>query len=347
MVSKKKITVGVLFGGKSAEHEVSLQSAKNIIEGIDQKKYDVVLIGIDKNGTWLPAGTSKNLLTNGIDPKLLKLNKQNGSKQSSSLTVLTNHSNNIDVVFPVLHGPCGEDGTVQGFLTLANIPFVGAGVLGSAVGMDKDVMKRLLTEANIPIGKYMVIKKHAPVTYTHIVRKLGSPFFLKPANMGSSVGVSKVATQSEFKKALQEAFMHDKKVIAEKYIKGREIECAVLGNEKPVASVPGEIIVHDSFYSYTTKYIDENGATLAIPAQLSKKQIKQVQKMAIDVFQTLECRGLGRVDFFLQDDGKFLVNEINTMPGFTSMSMYPKLWEASGISYTKLIDTLIRLALEE
>lgn len=310
-MAKKKIRVGILFGGKSAEHEVSLRSAHNVADAINKNKYDVTPIFIDKNGKW--------------DQRTIK---------------------NVDVVFPILHGPFGEDGTVQGLLKLANIPFVGASVLGSAVGMDKDVMKRLLRDAGIPMGKFLVAKINDVPTYKNIVKTLGLPFFIKPANMGSSVGISKVKNEKDFKKAVIDAFKYDLKIIFEEYIKGREIECSVLGNDEPVASVPGEVIASHDFYSYEAKYIDENGATLIIPAKLPVKTTKKVQELAVKTFKALACEGLGRVDMFLKSNGKVIVNEINTIPGFTSISMYPKLWEASGISYTKLIDKLIQLAIE-
>ena len=308
----RKINVAILYGGKSAEHEVSLRSAKNVIAAIDKNKYHPILVKIKKSGPWYL-------------PK--KLGK-------------------VDVVFPILHGPFGEDGTVQGALKLAGLPFVGCGVLGSAVGMDKDVMKRLLRDAGLPIGKFLVLKDFEKPNYKKIVTELGLPFFLKPANMGSSVGVHKVKNETEFKKALADAFLYDRKVILEEFIDGREIECAVLGNDEPKASLPGEIIVNAEFYSYSAKYLDKNGATLAIPAELSSDLIKKIQTLAIKTFTTLEAEGLSRVDFFLSKDGDVLVNEINTMPGFTSISMYPKLWEASGIGYTELIDRLIQLAIE-
>ena len=252
----------------------------------------------------------------------------------------------IDVVFPVLHGPFGEDGTVQGLLRLADVPFVGAGVLGSAVGMDKDVMKRLLRDAGIPVGKFITLRAGDKLSFKDAKKKLGSPLFVKPANLGSSVGVSKVRTETEFKKAVKEAFQFDTKVIVEEFIEGREIECSVLGNDDPIASVPGEIILHDDFYSYDAKYIDENGASLEIPAKLDAKTRKLVQETAVRTFKALECEGMGRVDSFVTKDGRVVVNEINTIPGFTSISMYPKLWEASGISYSKLVDKLIQLAIE-
>jgi D-alanine-D-alanine ligase len=252
----------------------------------------------------------------------------------------------VDVIFPILHGPFGEDGTLQGLLKLANIPFVGASVLGSAVGMDKDVMKRLLREAGILIGKFSTIKADNIPTYEKVIKNLGQPFFIKPANMGSSIGVSKVKEKKDYQKAIQEAFNYDGKIILEENIVGREIECAVLGNDDPAASIPGEIIPSHDFYSYEAKYLDENGARLEIPAKLSNQLVKKIQLLAIKTFEVLSCEGMSRVDCFLRENGDILVNEINTIPGFTSISMYPKMWEASGISYPDLIDKLIQLAFE-
>jgi D-alanine-D-alanine ligase len=252
----------------------------------------------------------------------------------------------IDVVFPVLHGPFGEDGTVQGLLKLANLPFVGAGVLGSAVGMDKDVMKRLLRDAEIPVGKFLVFQRGDTLSYGKIKKQLGLPLFVKPANLGSSVGISKVSKKREFRAAIDEAFRYDNKVIIEEYIDGREIECSVLGNDEPAASLPGEIVVRHDFYSYDAKYIDDQGARLEIPAKLSRSVIRKIRKIAVRAYKALCCEGMARVDFFVQANGRVLVNEINTIPGFTKISMYPKMWEASGLSYPRLIDRLIRLALE-
>ena len=352
MNKKRKINVAILFGGKSAEHEVSLQSAKNVFDAIDKEKYNPILIGIDKNGRWLSSDSSHFLLNVG-NPKLIKLNKSGDSvaliPQSEgkiiNLSSLKNEKN-IDVVFPILHGPFGEDGTIQGLLKLADVPFVGAGVLGSAVGMDKDVMKRLLRDAKMPIAKFLVFIDGDKINYKEVVLKLGLPLFIKPVNLGSSVGVSKVKNEKDFKKAVSEAFCYDRKIIIEENVEGREIECAVLGNDNPMASVPGEVKVNKDFYSYEAKYIDENGAVIEIPAKLSESAKKKIQELAVKTFQVLSCEGLGRVDFFLKKDGRILVNEINTIPGFTSISMYPKLWEASGISYSDLIDKLIQLAIE-
>lgn len=306
----KKIKIGVLFGGKSAEHEVSLQSAKNVISGLDKNKYEIKSIKINRDGKF--------------NPSVLK---------------------GLDVVFPVMHGPFGEDGSMQGLLKLMNVPFVGPSVLGSAVGIDKDVTKRILRDAGIPIGKFITIRKVSEINFQKARKELGLPLFIKPANMGSSVGVSKVRNENEFKKALVEAFKYDIKVIIEENIAGREIECALLGNDVPMASIPGEIIANQDFYSYNAKYID-TGSVAEIPAKIDKKTEKKIQELAIETFQVLNCEGLSRVDFFLKKNGEVLVNEINTIPGFTNISMYPKLWEASGIPVSKLLDRLVDLAFE-
>ena len=348
-----KVRVGILFGGKSAEHEVSLQSAKNVIDALDQNKYEVVLIGIDKQGTWLLNDTSRFLL-NSQNPKLIKLNQSNDAvtlvpQGGGSLTHIASKQADaaLDVVFPILHGPFGEDGTVQGLLKLAGVPFVGSGILGSAVGMDKEMMKRLLREADLPVGPFLVFRAHhANLNFADVTGKLGLPLFVKPANLGSSVGVNKVTNEDDFRHAVAEAFAYDRKILVEAFIEGREIECSVLGNDDPIASVPGEVIASHEFYSYEAKYIDENGATLEIPAKVSEATSRTIQDLAVKVFTTLGCEGLARVDFFLQPDGEVIVNEINTMPGFTSISMYPRLWEASGIPYADLIDRLIQLAME-
>ena len=351
---KKKLRVAILFGGKSAEHEISLISARNIVEAMDKDKYDVVSIGIDKQGRWF--FDERGLL---LDPR--ERSHVISGRNSNPMAVLPGTTptpmirtapgralGKVDVAFPVVHGPFGEDGTVQGLLKLANVPFVGAGVLGSAVGMDKDVMKRLLRDAGIPVAKFLVFDRSAirKISFAGVKRALRSPFFVKPANLGSSVGISKVRTNKELRSALKEAFLYDNKIVIEENIPGREIECSVLGNDNPIASLPGEIITHHEFYSYDAKYLDEKGAQLVIPAGVSKTIVKEVREMAVAAFKTLACEGMARVDFFLRDNRELFVNEINTIPGFTKISMYPKLWEASGIPYSKLIDRLIQLALE-
>jgi D-alanine-D-alanine ligase len=284
---------------------------------------------------------------------LIALNKANDavtlvpSEEGKQLVSLTHQSSpgRIDVVFPVLHGPFGEDGTVQGLLKLADVPFVGASVLGSAVGMDKDVMKRLLRDASVPIPKFLVYDRQ-PIDFTEVKRYLGLPLFIKPANLGSSVGIHKINDEKTFAAAVADAFLYDKKVIFEEFIQGREIECSVLGNDNPIASVPGEIVPQHEFYSYEAKYIDEQGAELIVPAKLPKDIVKRVQELAVRSFKVLCCEGMARVDFFLKNNTDVIVNEINTIPGFTRISMYPRLWQESGISYTELIDRLIELAID-
>ena len=351
---KRKLRVALLFGGKSAEHEISLISARNIFQAMDKKKYDVLAVAIDKQGRWFIDEGARLLR----DPKISKVAfdsvKQGGAVlPGETPTPLVRRSSKggigaIDVAFPVVHGPFGEDGTLQGLLKLAGVPFVGAGVLGSAVGMDKDVMKRLLRDARIPIAEFLVFARQDQnvVRFGKVAKALGVPFFVKPANLGSSVGISKVSRKSEFAGAIKSAFGYDNKIIIEEGIRGREIECAVLGNENPIASLPGEIVVQHDFYSYDAKYLDDQGARLEIPARLPKAIVRRIQQTAVQAYRALCCEGMARVDFFLRSNGQVLVNEINTIPGFTKISMYPKMWQASGLSYPRLIDRLIALALE-
>ncbi len=314
----KKIRVGLLFGGRSVEHEISLISAKKVAQALDKKKYDISFIKIDKQG----ACFAKTAIYKSIQ--------------------------SVDVIFPILHGTFGEDGTVQGLLKLANIPFVGSSVLGSAVCMDKDIMKRILREAGIPISDFMVVHdfEKDKITFGDIQNKLGAPFFIKPANSGSSVGIHKVKDKNQFEKALNDAFHYDRKVLIEETIQGREIECSVLGNEAPIASAPGEIIPKHEFYSYEAKYLDEKGALLKVPADLPEDTVKKIQELSLRSYKALCCEGMARVDFFLRGEDELFVNELNTIPGFTKISMYPKMWEVSGISYSHLIDKLIQLALD-
>lgn len=351
-----KLRIAIVFGGRSAEHEVSLQSARNVIESLDRNKYEPVLISIDKEGRWFLNEQAIQLMDAG-DPKRIRLSDggqevvltPNG--RASSLLDLKSREDmgKIDVVFPVLHGPYGEDGTIQGLAKLADLPCVGAGILGSAVGMDKDVMKRLLRDAGLPIGRFVTLTPTNRDSYPYhkVAGQLGQVLFVKPANLGSSVGISKVRNENEYNAALDLAFDYDLKVVVEEEIRGREIECAILGNENPRASIPGEIVPHTDFYSYEAKYIDDKGAGLDIPAKLPPHLVKQVQEIAIATFSALECLGLARVDVFLTPDERIIVNEINTIPGFTRISMYPKLWELSGVSYTELVDTLIQLAVDD
>lgn len=351
-----KLKIAIIFGGRSAEHEVSLQSAKNVIESLNKDKYEPILIGIDKDGRWFLNESSIKIL-NADNPKLIQLA---GSENEVALTPtgkssqLVNLSKNtsisgIDVIFPVLHGPYGEDGTIQGLSKLANIPCVGPGILGSAVGMDKDVMKRLLRDAGIPIARFVTLTKNTLGQYSYDrIRTLISPVvFIKPANLGSSVGISKARDELSYNSAISEAFKFDLKVIVEEEIRGREIECAILGNEDPKASALGEIIPQEDFYSYSAKYINEKGALLEIPARIPQHIEARMKDLAVEAFRVLECKGMSRVDMFLAPDEKIYINELNTIPGFTKISMYPKLWEYSGISYSDLIDRLISLAIED
>jgi D-alanine-D-alanine ligase len=314
-----KIRVGVIRGGRSGEHEVSLRSAESILNAIDKNKYDVVPITISHEGRWEP-------FTISPDP---------GAKPP------------VDVVFPIVHGTYGEDGTIQGLFELANLPYVGAGVLGSSVGMDKDVMKRLLRDAGLPIVEYWnVNRSHLHAFLEQHINQLPYPVFVKPANLGSSVGITKAHAAEELPAALATAAEFDQKIVVERGVDAREIELSVLGNHAPIASIAGEIIPSREFYDYNAKYVDDD-SRLLIPAPLGEAHTRQAQELAIAAFQTLECTGMARVDLFLErPTGKFYVNEINTLPGFTAISMYPKLWAASGIAYPELIDRLITLAIE-
>lgn len=349
----QRLRVLILFGGQSAEHEVSILSARNVYQALDPAKYQVTLVGIDRDGRWYHSRDAELLLSLN-SPTMLNMKAMGDQvtltqSEESRQLVSTKNTNGaigaVDVVFPVLHGPNGEDGTVQGLLKLLGLPFVGPGVLGSAVGMDKEVMKRLLRDAQIPIAKFITVRRGQKVAADQIFANLGAPVFVKPANMGSSVGVTKVKQPEDLLAALEEAFRYDHKVLIEEAIVGREIECSVLGNEDPQASLPGELINHTDFYSYDAKYLDPQAATTKIPADLSPDLVRKCQELAVRTFKVLECEGLSRVDFFLKPSGEFLVNEINTIPGFTKISMYPKMWEASGLSYSALIDKLIELAL--
>lgn len=352
----KKLKVAILFGGRSAEHEVSLQSAANIIEALDTTRYDPVLIGIDKGGRWFLNKDSIHIL-NSADPRNIQLAENKDeialtpTGTGSMLIHLTDKTSmgHVDVIFPVLHGPYGEDGTIQGLAKLADIPCVGAGITGSAVGMDKDIMKRLLRDHNIPVCKFITLRKddRYNMNYGALATELGPVLFVKPANLGSSVGISRVTNDSTFQKAIELAFSFDSKLIIEEEVRGREIECAILGNDDPDASVPGEIILKSGFYSYEAKYLDAHGAELVIPANLPENLVKKIQQIAIATFKALECKGMARVDCFLTTGENILVNEINTIPGFTRISMYPKLWEYSGIPYSNLIDKLIQLAIQD
>jgi D-alanine-D-alanine ligase len=351
----KRIRVGVIFGGRSGEHEVSLASAASVIRALDPKKYDAVPIGIGKDGRWFVGTPAQKML-----PEVLREGQRvmlNADPNVAALMPLepgaaTSGTQRVDVIFPVLHGTYGEDGTVQGLLDLAGLPYVGSGVIGSAVGMDKDMQKRLFQQAKLPVGEFLAVlrsewEKGREGVLKLVAKKFRFPVFVKPATLGSSVGMTKVHNRAELPAALDLAAEFAQKIIVERNIRGREIEVAVLGNDEPQAATPGEIIPHREYYDYTAKYLEE-GTRLEIPAKLSKAQVRKFQEYAVRAFRCLECRGMARVDFFLErPSGRIFLNEINTIPGFTSISMYPKMWEASGVPYPELIDRLIQLALEE
>ncbi len=351
MFQMKKISLALIFAGKSSEHEVSIISAQNIARALDKQKYDVTYVAIDRFGRWLLVNESELLSMKAVsfsEKETIKRQIIPFSDKKCFYLKSAQEANKIDVVFPVLHGAFGEDGTIQGLFRMFNVPFVGPGVLSSAVCMDKDFAKRLLRDAGILVSDFLTFKAHekSEINFTKISKKLGLPFFVKPANAGSSIGISKVKNADDFEKAIEYAFLYDNKIIVEKNIQGREIECAVLGNEKPVVSVLGEIKPTHDFYSYEAKYLDENGAELIIPAIVSESLAKEIQKIVIKAYLALGCEGMARVDFFVTEKNEIFVNEINTIPGFTSISMYPKLFEYSGVSYCKLIDELIKLALK-
>jgi D-alanine-D-alanine ligase len=384
----KKIRVGILFGGRSGEHEISLLSAASVFKAIDKNKYEVVPIGITKEGRWVTAADAERLLhgkfeegkhlragdpeaTPGaavlakgeavvVPPEPHRHGAMTPFETDASSHALTRRAADraidVDVIFPVLHGTFGEDGTIQGLLELADLAYVGAGVLGSAAGMDKDIMKALFRAAALPIVKHVTLLRSEWAANPKIIQKLVEsklkyPVFVKPANLGSSVGISKAHDRKELGPAIEEAAKFDRKIVIEQGVggrkqKAREIECSVLGNDKPEASLPGEIVPSTEFYDYNAKYLDE-GSQLIIPAKLSKSETKEVQRLAIGAFKAVDCSGLARVDFLMEPKSrKIYLNEINTMPGFTAISMYPKLWAASGVSYSDLIGRLIQLGLE-
>jgi D-alanine-D-alanine ligase len=384
----KKIRVGILFGGRSGEHEVSLLSAASVFNAIDKEKYEVVPIGITKEGRWVTAADAERLLHGKVeDHKHLRAGdpeatpgaavlakgesvvvppepQRHGSitpfetdKSSLALTRrAADRAIDVDVIFPVLHGTFGEDGTIQGLLELADMPYVGAGVLGSAAGMDKDIMKALFRAAGLPIVKHVTFLRseweaNRKKVEKFVESKLKYPVFVKPANLGSSVGISKAHNRKQLGPAIEDAAKFDRKIVIEQGVggrkqKAREIECSVLGNDQPQASLPGEIVPSTEFYDYNAKYLDE-GSQLIIPAKLSKAETKEVQRLAIGAFKAVDCAGLARVDFLMEPKmRKIYLNEINTMPGFTAISMYPKLWAASGVSYSDLIERLIQFGLE-
>lgn len=364
----KKLRVGVIFGGRSGEHEVSVRSARSVIDAMDADRYDVVPIAITKEGKWLSPADATRLLPE--ETKKLLTDEVVSEKRQPSALIGDPSSNGLvqrdanrertpvqplDVIFPVLHGTYGEDGTIQGWLEMVGIPYVGCGVLASSCGMDKVTMKALFREADLPICKHTWFLRKAwerdrQTILRRVARQIGFPCFVKPANLGSSVGVSKAVNKSSLEQAIELAARYDRKVIVEEGLDAREIECAVMGNESPEASLPGEYVVHDkaaTFLDYTEKYTDTGHVEFVVPAPLTKALTARIQRLAVRAFQAIDGAGLARVDFFLRrDTNELLINELNTMPGLTDVSGYPKMWAASGISFPQVIDRLIQLALE-
>lgn len=363
----KKLRVGVIFGGRSGEHEVSIRSARAIIESIDRKKFDVVPIAITKEGKWLPPADSAQLLPAAVQPLLNSSATSTtgdiallGDPSHKGLISLKGNSQplvaeKLDVVFPALHGTYGEDGTLQGLLEMADVPYVGCGVLASSCGMDKVTMKSLFVQAGLPICKHIWFirsqwRRDPAKIIRNVIRQISFPCFVKPANLGSSVGVSRATDKASLTKAIDLAAEYDRKIIVEEEVVAREIECAVLGNDEPRASLPGEYVVYDEaarFLDYTEKYTSTGNVSFVVPAPLSKAMTTRIQKMAISAFQSVDGAGLARVDFFLPRDGSdLIINELNTMPGLTEVSGYPKMWQASGLPFAQLLETLIELAFE-
>ncbi len=336
--------LAIIFGGKSTEHEISILSAKSILKHLDRSNYELFVIKIETSGHWkllneheidIPnAGQLVTLVPGDPNAKLISL------ADGSLITTL-------DVAFPVLHGLFGEDGTIQGLFKMVDLAFVGCDVLAASSCMDKDITKRLLRDAGINIAPYMIATNQYIPDYNDVENDLGSPVFIKPANLGSSVGVFKVSGKQEYDLKIKEALKYDHKVLIEQSIYGKEVECSVLGNDEPKASLPGEIITNTDFYDFESKYVDSNASSTQIPASITEEQIDAVRKIAVKAYQAMTCQGLARVDFFVTKEGEILINEINTLPGFTSISMYPKMWEASGIGYAELLNLLIELAISK
>ena len=362
LMSITKMRIGILFGGRSGEHEVSLRSARSVLQAIDREKYSVSLIGITKNGRWIggenPLAALEDgdeaiercpdtiLLIDPVDNSLIQI-----SRNRNDETIYINKTEDLDVIFPVLHGSFGEDGAVQGLFELADIPYVGSGLVGSSVGMDKGVFKSVMCSAGLPVLPSMTVNRSeyrsdTAIMVDRIIRKLTLPVFIKPANLGSSVGITKASNIGELKSGLDEASKWDRRIVIEEGVDAREIEVSVLGNDDPQVSIAGEVVPQRDFYDYDAKYVSDD-SELLIPAPISPDQLVRIQEMAIAAYKAVDCSGMARVDFLLdKSSGKVWINELNTIPGFTNISMYPKLWQASGIEYPELIDKLIELALE-
>ena len=360
----KKLKVGVIFGGRSGEHEVSLHSANSIMRALNPDKYEIIPVGISRKGNWMlgvkPEAMLENQAANGKSCLLYSGNHEkkiqpDTTSSGKGLILVDNPKSenkiNLDLLFPIVHGTLGEDGTMQGLLEQADMPYVGCGVMASAVGMDKTIAKKLFRDAGLNVAPFMQVlrstwKKNPQSIITQIEEKFTYPCFVKPVNSGSSVGISKATDKTSLTQAINEAGRFDRKILIEAFVEGRELEVSVLGNDEPIASLPGEVVPCNEFYDYKAKYVDDR-SELKIPADLTEQQIEAIRNQAITAYKALDCAGMARVDFFLEKEtNKLVINEINTIPGFTRISMYPKLWEATGISYPELCDRLIKLALE-
>lgn len=349
-MSKKNIIL--VFGGRSSEHEVSINSAKNIFAAMDIQLWNPLLIGISKQGTWYQFSKDEfSKLSSIEDQNSLEKNRVVLFNHSLKTYLMSFHDNQktvIDCAFPIVHGTNGEDGTLQGFFKTLQLPFVGCGVLGSALCMDKEYMKLVMTQSGISNSKFKVIHRSNILKHSDLIKELGSPFFIKPANAGSSVGVHKIKNESDYLNFIEDSLLYDHKVIAEEFIDGREIECSVKGSQNHAeAATPGELVVKHEFYSYEAKYLDDNGAEIIIPANLSTEQTESIRNLAVKTYQALCCDGMARVDFFMKKDGSLIVNEVNTLPGFTKISMYPMMWKARGLDYSELITDLIQQAFKK
>lgn len=350
MSIKKKVVL--IFGGRSSEHEVSFNSAKNISKALDRERFELILVGISKQGTWFKFSEEQFSKSSSLNDGELNKNQCvtliSYLGQPLLMETESHQRTAVDCVFPIIHGTNGEDGTLQGLFKIMNVPFVGCDVLSSALCMDKEYMKIVLTAAGLPNSKYIVLRKMENHSYQNIKTQLGSPFFIKPANAGSSVGVHKIKSEQDFNEKIKDAFLYDHKIIAEEFVQGQELECSVKGlNHQPQASVAGELVVKHEFYSYEAKYLDVNGAVSVIPAQITIEKMQELKDLAVKAYQVLGCEGLARVDFFLRPNGQLVINELNTLPGFTKISMYPMMWEGSGITYKNLITELIQFAFDK
>lgn len=335
-----KLNLAIVFGGKSTEHEISLLSTRSILNQINEEKYNISLIHIDMDGNW----SLRKVIDSASSTPVAMVPGAKGA-----ILVDTNTGKqlgNIDVAFPILHGLFGEDGTIQGFFKMMNVAFVGCGVMASSACMDKDMCKRILRDAGIGIVPYAMATPYQKPSFQALEKHLGTPMFIKPANLGSSVGIFKISSEAAYNEKVEEALTFDPKVLIEKAIVGKEVECAVLGNDKPKASLPGEVVMTTGFYDFKSKYVDKDASSTRIPADITESQIETVRDTAVKAYKAMGCEGLARVDFFITNAGEILVNEINAIPGFTSISMYPKMWEATGIPYPELIDILIELGIE-